>query len=162
MHRSKKLKKWLKEFENDMVSAAFAEAGEFETARQMIKEDRRILLAVTDEKGDINAFKYALNMCKRIGAALDILFSLKSGRDAIESFLKELSKEGIEHTLVEVKECIKEEVLHYTNKRTNILFVVVESSDNLDIHCKDDPKKISASLDLLKCPLVVVSDLASA
>jgi len=156
------LKRWLKEFENDMVSAAFAEAGELETARQIIKEDRRILLAVTDEKKDINAFKYALNMCKRIGAALDILFSLKSGKDAIDSFIKELRNEGIEHTLVEVNECIKEEVLNYTTARTNILFVVVESSDNLDIHCKDNRKKTLTSLALLKCPLVVVSDLASA
>jgi len=160
MHRNNKLRRWLKQFESDMASAAFAEAGEFETAQQMIKEDRRILLAVTDEKRDVNAFKFALNMCKRIGATLDILFSIRVGRDAIESFIKALNNEGIEHTLVEVKECVKEEVLHYTNKKRNILFVVVESSDNLDILCNDNRKKTSTSMDLLKCPLVVVSDLA--
>jgi hypothetical protein len=162
MHRNKKLKKWLKQFEDDMASAVFAEAGEFETARQIMKKDRKILLAVTDEKRDVNAFKYALNMCKRIGAALEILFSFGPDREDFESFISELKNEGIEHTLVEVKRCLKEEILNYTEKRRDILFVVVESSDGLDINCEDDRKKISTLWQHLKCPLVVVSDLASA
>lgn len=156
------MKKWLKQLENDLAAAAFAEAGEFDTAREMMKEDRRILLAVTDEHKDINAFKYAVNMCKRIGAALEILFPLKSGKKAIEYFISELRKEGIDHKIIEVKDCVKEEILNYTNQRRDILFVVVESSDGLDIHCEDDQKRISDSWQHLKCPLVVVTDLASA
>ncbi len=162
MNSKNKMKKWLEQFESDMAAASFAEAGELDTAREMMKEDRRILLAVTNEKRDANAFRYALSMCKRIGAALEIMFPMKSGRETLESFISELKDEGIEHTLVEAKECIKEEILNYTNKKRNILFVVVESSDALDIHCQEIRKEITASWSRLKCPLVVVSDLASA
>jgi adenosine/AMP kinase len=162
MNRKNRMKKWLEQFENDMAAASFAEAGELDAAREMMKEDRRILLAVSDEKNDANALKYALNMCKRISAALEILLPAKAGRRAIENFLKELKKEKIEHRIIEVTACFKDEILSYTSKRRDILFVVIESSDGLDIHCEEDRRKISDAWSQLKCPLVVVSDLASA
>jgi len=158
----KNFKKWLKQFESDMTAATFAEAGEFETARTFMKEDRRILLALTDNENDGKAFKYAINLCKRIGAALEILFPVKAGRKALDGFISELQEEGIEHTAVAVKNCMKKEILKYTSQRRDILFVVVESSDRLDINCQNDQKKISDSWQNLQCPLVIVSDLASA
>lgn len=156
------MRKWIKQFEDDLSAAAFAEAGELDTARELMKEDRRILLAMTDEKKDINAFKYAVNMCKRIGAALEILFPFDSGKKAMEHLLDELKSRGIDHKITLVKKCLKEEILNYTNQRRNILFVVVESSDGINLHCRGDRKKISESWKHLKCPLVVVTDLASA
>lgn len=156
------MKKWLKQFENDLAAAAFAEAGELETAREMMKEDRRILLAMTDEKKDMNAFKYAVNMCKRIGAALEILFPRVSGKKSMDHFVAELNKEGIDHKITLVKKCLKEEILNYTDQRSDILFVVVESSDGLSMKCKKSQINFSKSWKDLKCPLVVVSDLATA
>lgn len=162
MDRKKKMKKWLKKFENDMAAAAFAEAGEFETAREMLKEERKILLALTGQKSDANAFKYAINMCKRIGAKLDILLSKHHKENEVKEFKSELQKESIDHEFIEVGGCVKEEILNYTNHKSNILFVVLESSKELDIHCEKSKKVISESWKHLKCPLVVVSDLATA
>ncbi len=160
--KEKIMKKWLKKFNDIMAAAAFAEAGEFETARETLREQRKILLALTGEKSDINAFRYALNMCKRIGAELEILYSSEHKEGLLNQFQSELKKEGIEHRLIQRNGCIKEEILSYTSKKREILFVVVESSDGLNINCKKANKIIAESWENLKCPLVVVSDSAMA
>ena len=144
-----------------MAAAAFAEAGEFETAREMLKEDRKILLALTGENSDLNAFKYAISMCKRISAKLEILCSEQYPEDALKQFTTELKKKAVDCSVTKVSECIKEEVLNFTSERRDILFVVVESSDGLNLNCNKTAKVIKDSWKNLKCPLVVVSDLAT-
>lgn len=156
------MKKWLKKFEDAMSAAAFAEAGEFETARETLREQRKILLALTGEKSDINAFKYALNTCKRIGAELEILYVSEHAKGLLKQFQSELKKQGIEHRLIQKNGCVQEEILNYTSKKRDILFVVVESSDIVNINCKKSNKIVSGSWKNIKCPLVVVSDLATA
>lgn len=156
------MKNWLKKLDDTMAAAAFAEQGEFDTAREIMREQRKILLALTGAKSDENAFKYAINTCQRIGADIEILYSAAHKKDLINSFKSELRLRGIDYHFIKAEGCVKEEVLRYTSKRTDILFVVVESSDGLDINCKKSKKIISRSWMNLKCPLVVVSDLAKA
>ncbi len=156
------MKKLMKKFEDAMAAAAFAEAGEFETARKTLRERRRILLALTGEKSDLNAFRYAFNMCKRIGAELEILYASEHTEGLLNHVRSELKKEGIEYCLIQGSGCLKEQILNHTSKKRNILFVVVESSDGLNINCKKADKIIAKSWDSLKCPLVVVSDLITA
>jgi hypothetical protein len=156
------MKKWLKKFEDAMAATAFAEAGEFETARETLREQRKILLALIGEQSDINAFKYALNMCKRIDAELEILYVSEPSNDLLNQFRSELEKEGIKYYLIQKSGCLKEEILNYTNEKRGILFVVVESSEGLDINCKKADKILKESWKNLKCPLVVVSDLVMA
>jgi sugar-specific transcriptional regulator TrmB len=158
----KKLKMWLKKLEDEMAAAAFAEEGEFEAAREILKEQRKILLALSGEKSDFNAFRYAHNICKRIGAGLEILYSKHQDTDFLKEFQHELEKEGIEYNFIPTEGCIKEEILNYTDKRGDILFVVIESSEGFNINCKKSTKVVSESWKHLKCPLVVVSDLATA
>jgi hypothetical protein len=156
------MKNWLKKIEDEMSAIAFAEAGEFETARAILKEQRKILLALTGEKSDSNAFKYALNMCNRIGADLKIICSRQHKKGLLNHYKGKLNKDGIQYKLIKVDSCVKEEILQYTSKETDILFVVVESSDGLNLNCKKSKKIVSESWTDLKCPLVVVSDLATA
>ena len=158
----KNIKNWFKYLEDDMVAAAFAEAGEFETAREILKEDRKILLALTGENSDLNAFRYAINMCKRISAKLEILCEEHYSEYTLAQFTAELEKEAIGYDVTKVMECVKEEVLNFTSERRDILFVVVESSDGLNLNCKKTTKVIENSWKSLKCPLVLVSDPASA
>jgi len=156
------MKKLMKKFEDAMAAVAFAEAGEFETARETLREQRKILLALTGERSDINAFRYALNMCKRIGAELEILYISDLSEDLLNQFQAELKKEKIVYRLIQRNGCIKEEILTYTGRKREILFVVVESSDGLNIKCKKADKIIAKPWDNLKCPLVVVSGLITA
>ncbi|MEW5768305.1 MAG: hypothetical protein AB1797_11925 [bacterium] len=79
----------------------------------------------------------------------------------LNQFQTELKKEGIGCRLIQGSGCIKEEILNHTNRERDILFVVVESSDGLNINCKEADKIIAESWKDLKCPLVVVSDSAA-
>ncbi len=155
------MKKLMKKIENIYAAVAFAEAGEFETARETLKEQRKILLALTGEKSDINAFTHALNICKRIGAKVEILYVSDYKEDLLIKFQSDLRKEEIEYKLIQKSGCIKEEILNYTNTNREILFVIVESSDELDISCKKAKNELKDSWENLKCPLVVVSDLVT-
>ena len=156
------MKKLLKTFESAMAAAAFAEAGEFQTARDMLKENRRILLALTGEKSDMNAFRHALNLCKRINAALEILHVSSERTGLLNTFESELRKNGVQYKYIQEEGCIKEQILKHTNKNSGTLLVVVESSEKLDMNCKAAGKGLREFWKNLKCPLVVVSEMAEA
>jgi len=144
----------------DWLSAiSFAEAGEFETAKEILNENRRILLALKGGQIDQKTLKYTVNTCKRIGANLDILYFSSETDDLIlEQFLKELENEGIQHKLVKNKSgFLKQGIIDYANERKEIVFVVIESSDSLD-DCKVKHKGLSDSWQNLQCPLVVVME----
>ncbi|MCL5023349.1 MAG: hypothetical protein M1497_08305 [Nitrospirae bacterium] len=151
-----------KRIEDLMSAVSFAEEGEFETARELLKKERRVLLAIRRMRLDKKTFRYAANTCKRIGAGLDILYV--SASDApdplLEECLAELEKEGISHRLVKGNGCLKQEIISYTTSRKEILFAVTESTDNLDVDCKGKGKGLTEAWKNLKCPLVVVADSA--
>jgi len=156
------MKKLLKTFENTMAAAAFAEAGEPETAREMLKENRKVLLALSGENDDMNAFRHALNLCKRINAALEILHVSEGKSGLLNTFKSDLHKNGVRYKYIQEEGCIKEQILNHTNKNSGPLLVVVESSEKLDINCRKAKKDLNEFWKNLKCPLVVVSDLAKA
>jgi hypothetical protein len=155
-----KIKKLLKGLEDSMSAVAFAEAGEFETARSILKERRKVLLALTGKNSDANAFRHAINICNRIKAELEILYIEGYEESRLDYYNGQLKKEGIEYNLIRAKGCIKEEILSYTNNNREILFVVVESPDGLIINCNEEEHIIAKSYRKLKCPLVVVSETA--
>lgn len=154
------MSKFQKKFEDIMSAAAFAEAGEFETAKQILKGRQKVLLVIAARNPDMKSSKYAMNICKRIEAALEILYisGSRDGEDFLKKFKAELKKEGIEYSVVKRSGCIKKEILAHTDKRSDILFVVVESSDTPNIDCSR--KELLGSWGRLKCPLVIVSDAA--
>lgn len=155
-----KLKKTLKSLENAMMAASFAEEGDFTTAKEVMKEERRVLLAIKKEQMDKRTFRYAMNTCKRIGAQLDILYisPVESIDPVLEQCLSEMKEEGISYRLTHKNGCLKQEIIDYTNSKKNVLFAVTESSENLDVDCKGKGKKISEAWQNLRCPLVVVAD----
>jgi hypothetical protein len=153
----------LKKKVEDLMSAiSFAEEGEFETAREMLKEERRILLAIKEDHLDRKTFRYAINTCKRVGAELDILYVSSSEKISplLEQCLEDLKNEGISFRLIRENGCLKQQVIDYTNRKKEILFAVTESFENLDLDCKGKGKKLSEAWQRLRCPLVVVADNA--
>jgi len=147
-----------KKIEGIMSAISFAEEGEFETAKEFLKEERRVLLAVRKDQVDRKTFRYAVNTCKRINAALDILYISPSKAEdpALQQYLSELTREGINYRLVQRGGCLKQAIIDYANTVKGILFAVTESSDNLEVDCKG--MKASKAWKDLKCPLVVVQD----
>lgn len=149
-----------KKIEDLMAAVSFAEEGEFETAREFLKDERRVLLAVKKGQADRRTFRYAMNTCKRIGAGLDILYvsSTDAPDTAFDECISELTKEGISHRLVQRSGCLKQAIIDYTTSSKEILFAVTESTDNLDVDCRGKGKGLTEAWKNLKCPLVVVAD----
>ena len=59
-----------------LAAVAFAEAGQFETAEEMLQISKRlqtVLLVIEGEVPNEAAFNYAVKLCKRIRAEIDIL-----------------------------------------------------------------------------------------
>jgi hypothetical protein len=152
-----------KKIEDLMSAVSFAEEGEVETAREFLREERRVLLAVRRGQVDRKTFRYALNTCRRVGAKLDVLYisPVESPDEALEAWLSELKEEGIEYRLIRKNGCLKQEIVEYTNAKKGILFAVTESTDSLDADCKGKGKRLSEAWQNLKCPLVVVAEGAN-
>jgi hypothetical protein len=163
-----KLKKMMKNIEDSLTAISFAEEGQAETARSIMKEGRRVLLALKEGRIDARTLKYALNTAKRIEAHLDILYVSANKRQEgsvdprLVSFEAELRAEGIEYLLVERTGCLKQQIIDYTTSEKDILFAVIESPNSLDIDCNKRDKTLSELWQKLKCPLVVVMDEARA
>lgn len=158
-----KLKKMIKKIEDVLAAASFAEEGESETARSILNEKRRVLLALKQGRIDDKTVKYAINTSGRVGAELDILY-LSSGEtdNQLETLQSELTKKGLRYRLILKTGCLKQAIIDYTNKEKEILFVVVESSNSLDADCNKKDTRLSELWQKLKCPLVVVMDGAAA
>src|SRR3990172_5219000 len=152
-----KLKKIMKNVENALAAATFAEEGQAETARSIMKEGRRVLLALKEGRIDAGTLKYALNTSKRIGADLDILHVAAPGNTAatidplLSNFESELKAEGITYRMIQRTGCLKQQILDYTNSEKEILFAVIESPKSLDADCNKGDKTLSELWQKLKC-----------
>lgn len=150
------MKKFTKRFEDIMTASVFAEMGEFETARQILRGNRRALLALRKEGISKKTLLYAMNACKRIGIGVDILFiSDDSESEELREFMKRLKEHGISYNLVKRKGCLKKEIIDYVKEKKNIDFVVIESTEELEREC--NAGSLSDAWRSLECPLVVVS-----
>lgn len=160
-----KLKKMMKKVEDVLAAASFAEEGDPETAHSLLREDRRVLLALKQGRIDARTVKYAINSSKRIGAHIDVLY-VSAGESVPDPLLQtletELQGEGIRYRLVRKAGCLKQAVIDYTDREKDILFAVVESPASLDEDCSRKDTMLSELWQKLKCPLVVVMDGAEA
>jgi hypothetical protein len=153
-----KIKEIIKQFEEIMSSAAFAEAGETDTAIKILNERRKVLLVLTGEETDMKAARYALNICKRIRVGIEILYITKNNDEIpfLEAYLKELQTKGIEYQVRRYKESMKEEIIKFLEKEKGIQFVVIDSHD-LEIDSESDKPGVLKKWERLNCPLVLVS-----
>ncbi|RJQ50434.1 MAG: universal stress protein [Nitrospiraceae bacterium] len=153
------MKNLMKKIEDALSAVSFAEAGEHEKAREIIKSHKTVLLAISDTMFDKNAFRYALNTSQRVNASLEILYMTEAGQErrGLKDFLEEVRKEGFKFSIVMGKGCVKKAILDYTDKRNDILFVVVGASLELNIGCEVHERSFTKEWKNLRCPLVVVS-----
>jgi HSP90 family molecular chaperone len=154
------IKELVKQFEQIMSSAAFAEAGEFDSAIKILHEGHKVLLVLTGEETDMKAARYALNICKRIGVGIEVLYITKTSDEIpfLKEYLEELKAKGIEYQVTTCKESLKEAIMKFIEKEKGIQFVVVDSHD-LGIDSERDEKRTLEEWKKLRCPLVLVSGL---
>ena len=152
-----------------LEAAAFAEEGDHTGAQGLLRENRRVLLALRGLEDDARTMSYAINTCQRVGAGLDVLFVADRAlsdadlRGALAPFQASLTEAGISCRRGSAAGCIKEQIVRYTKAHPEVSFVVVESAGVLDRGCgADDERRLSQLWKRLTCPLVVVSDPARA
>jgi hypothetical protein len=155
------IREFVKQMEEIMSAAAFAEAGESDTAIRILHGRKKVLLVLTGEETDIKAAKYALNLCNRIKVGIEILYITKGNEEKanLHEYLKELQAKGIEYQVTECKESLKEAIMRFIQKEKGIQFVVVDSHD-LGIDSEREAKKTLEGWEQMECPLVVVSGLS--
>lgn len=149
-----------KKFEDMMSAAAFAEAGEFETARELARGRKKVLLVVTGGERDTKSLKYALNTAKRTDAALEVLMASQSAeaRRLLDDCVREAQGEGVDVMVAKKDGCIKEAIIDHTRKRRDLLCVVVESTGALNLKCSPEQRRLEGVWKKLGCPLVLVSE----
>lgn len=173
------MRDFFKKFEDAMASAAFAEAGEFDSARQMLGQDKnsnkKVLLSTEGTDVNHKAFRYAFNLCRRVGARLEILHILRPSdtqesasivetlsdvKQGLKPAFERLAREGIAYSLNFGEGRLEEEVVKYTDGRSDILFVVIEPPHDAPEKKSRFEKRMNEALERLRCPLVVVSESA--
>jgi K+-sensing histidine kinase KdpD len=162
-----------KRIEEAMTAVAFAEEGEFETARQMLKNkktaNKRVLLGTDAEEIDRQFIKYALQLCNRLGAGLEIVHLVEekdpnSGppNRELQQLKKSLEEKNIVYQAV-AGGSLEEEVERYSKGRRDILCVVLESStvQPQEKHGAAG-KRENKFLKNLSCPVVLFESQARA
>lgn len=149
-----------------MAATAFAEEGEFDMARQLLKSgknaNKKVLLGMDETEVDLNLIRYTVNLCQRIGAKLEILHVLQAENDAAQElaagpikgeellapFQEDMEKRGVYYQLVFATESLAEELVSHVGQRRDILCVVLDAA-------KAGRRRIEKELRKLKCPVVV-------
>ncbi|MFP3983292.1 MAG: hypothetical protein ACLFV2_06320 [Desulfurivibrionaceae bacterium] len=172
-----KLLELMAEFEKSMSAAAFAEQGEYATARQIIdrsaKSNKRVLLGTDELELDPKIIKYTLKLCQRMEGGLEILhvnptYKGKFGRHKKRNFFqdslskmyeKKMFKKGIVYQPVWSEKSIVEEIVDYVAPRRHIISVVLRSPDYFADSSKGVRRKdVSILLQKIQCPVVFYGD----
>jgi len=146
-------------FEDTMCAAAFAEAGEFETARQLLKGDRgkKVLLGTRASTLPLNIFRHAVNLCRRAGASLEILHAgpspLTIGPDCDADILEDL---GVDYWSIDDSDGLEKELVDSTRKRSDVIFVVLHSRSPLSPE-KKRGHQLRRMARQIHCPVVVLN-----
>ena len=162
-----------KRIEEAMTAVTFAEEGEFETARQMLKNrktaHKRVLLGTDAEDIDRQFIQYALQLCNRLGGGLEIVHLVDQGAEAagknneLRKLKESLEKKNIVYQAISGGGSLEEEVERYSRGRRDILCVVLESSKIGEREKAGAAgKRENRFLKNLSCPVVLFESQARA
>jgi hypothetical protein len=163
-----RLKNVKEKFQNVMSAAAFAEAGEFDTARQIAGKNKnahkKVLVVLEGDDLSLRILNYASDLCKRLGGQLEILHKPGAGQVDItkaEVWQEYTRTEGpVACTTLNYAESLDDKLTEYGKTRRDILCVV------LRIHLMEkEPAKKSEEnawspdwiMEILNCPVMVYS-----
>ncbi len=165
-------------FEKSMSAAAFAEAGEFGVAREILNPESKphtVLLVIERDSPNANAIEYTVNLCKRIGAIMDVLitppptFGEKSTKNApnwspdagkILELTQFLRYKEVTFHMYMLQGDFVEKLGDYVRSHKEVTTVVYDSPRIEETHSKDDTwhKVLDTICTRLSIPLITVFD----
>jgi hypothetical protein len=135
--KSSKGKTIREQLSSHFMAAAFSEAGEYETARQMVSSYERkktVLLAIEGEFPNETTFDYTVNLCRRLNADMDILQVVSRGRseedspsEGLSDLLPRLEREGISFNLTVRKARVDEIIYDHVRIHRDVVTAVIDS-----------------------------------
>ncbi|MFA6001421.1 MAG: hypothetical protein WC828_04820 [Thermoleophilia bacterium] len=151
-----------KKLEGLFSAASFAEAGEFETARDMLGNGRSVLLVLTGRETDVKSLRYAFSIAARTQAGLEVLAAADgSTSEVLRLCDEEARRQGVTIKTTRKSGCIKEAVIKYARDRRDLICVVIESTEALNTDCSSEQKRLTGIWEKLGCPLALVSEKTS-
>ncbi|MCX5874936.1 MAG: hypothetical protein NT087_01290 [Deltaproteobacteria bacterium] len=159
-----------KKLEEAMTAATFAEAGEFETARQLLKTNKnarkRVLLGTDKPEIAARTINYALHLCQRLGGGLEIFHMLHLLENETASGLNQddeplaalnssLQEKGVIYQPVSRPGCLADEMLKHAGARRDILCVVFDVLEPDGTNCRKAKENMIAKFQALHCPVVM-------
>ncbi len=141
------------------AAAAFAEAGEFETARMLVQERRNILLVLHEAEPPPGVLSTALSMMERLEAGVEILLRMGEGQrpPALSHFLEEVARNGKNSRLLYRPELSWETVVSHARSVPETVCILVESLERWGLKGNPDKRRSPSWSNRLPCPLVVTA-----
>ncbi|GEM_PF-4050728 len=128
----------------------FAEAGEFDIARDFLKGESHMLLVLPDGNFQENTLDHALNLCSRCGVANLDIFYAPLAEAHLHSVLQTHHNSPIRWHMLAVQGDLSKAVLDYTRQTPAIAFVMLGAMlDNL--------ATLAPPWRHLPCPLVIMT-----
>lgn len=159
-----------KKLEEAMTAATFAEAGEFETARQFLKTNKnarkRVLLGTDKPEIATRTISYALHLCQRLGGGLEIFHmlhmlenetvsGLSQEKEPLDALNSSLQEKGVIYQPFNGCGCLADEVLKHAGTRRDILCVVFDVLEPDGTNCRKAKENMIAKFQALHCPVVM-------
>jgi len=155
-----------KRIEEAMSEVAFAATSDFETARQMVQNrktaNKRVLLGTDAAEMNRQFVQYALQLCARLGAGLEIVHLVESDtashkeKKGFDRLRRSLEEKNIVYQVIACGGNFEEEVEKYTRGRRDILCVVIELAEKEAREPRGMAgRKENKILKTLSCPVVL-------
>ncbi|MBU0681772.1 MAG: universal stress protein [Proteobacteria bacterium] len=176
-----KIQNFLRELEKTMAAAAFAEANDHDSARELLHDfktaHKKVLLGTDHLEPDLKIVNYALNLCQRMGGGLEIFHVVPpsfcarmqaAGSPLVEDpafadFNIRMASLGVVYQPVCSDRGLVREILDHVAVRRQIMCVVVSPSHaDETILPKQDGRTIGEWFQDLSCPVLVYSDYQKA
>lgn len=119
----------------------------------------KVLLAVREDRVEEAALSYALNICKRVGAEIDLLLVPRRNvvPTAIAEFLERLAAEGVGYRLIRRAAPLGEAIAAHAKGHKDVLFVVIDSLESWGEPTGGASRRPVQPWQRLHCPLVVAT-----